>query len=130
MKNESWKWHLHIGHLNFSGLKLLSNTSMVNGLSTIKESEYACEACTLGRQQRNSFPSGKSWRDTKPLQLVHTDICGPLEPVSHGGNKYFLSFVDDFSRKLWVYMIKEKFVALVTFKNFKARVEIENGYKI
>ena len=50
--------------------------------------------------------------------------------MSLGGNKYLLSFVDDFSRKLWVYMMKEKSIAFATFKNFKAHVEMESGYKI
>ena len=67
VKNELWKWHLRFGHLNFRRLKLLSNISMVNGLPIVKESEYVCEACILGKQQRNSFLSGKSWRATKPL---------------------------------------------------------------
>ena len=64
------------------------------------------------------------------MQLVHTDICGPLDPVSLGGNRYFITFIDDFSRKLWVYILKEKSAAFTTFKNFKALVEAESGYKL
>ena len=64
------------------------------------------------------------------MQLVHTDIYRPLDPVSLGGNKYFITFIDDFSRKLWVYILKEKSVAFNIFKNFKALVEVESGYKL
>jgi len=64
------------------------------------------------------------------LQLVHTDICGTLDPVSLGGNRYFITFIDDFSRKSWVYILKEKFAAFTTFKGFKALVEAESGHMI
>ena len=130
VKIESWKWHLHLGHLNFSGLKLLSTSSMVHELPSIEKLEYVCEVCTLGKQQRSPFPSGRSWRTPNPLELVRTDICGPFDPISVGGNKYFISFIDDFSRKLWVYLIKGKSVAFTIFKSFKAHVEVESGCKI
>jgi transposase InsO family protein len=64
------------------------------------------------------------------LQLVHTDICGPIEPMSLGGNRYFITFIDDFSRKLWVYFLKEKLAAFTVFKNFKALVENQSGHKL
>ncbi|XXG89956.1 hypothetical protein AAC387_Pa12g1836 [Persea americana] len=130
INNESWKWHLRYGHLHFNGLKLLSTANMVHGLPMIEKPKHVCEACTLGKQQRNSFPVRKSWRAKAPLQLVHTDICGPLETPSLGGNRYIITFIDDFSRKLWVFFIKEKSAAFTTFKNFKARVEVESGCKI
>ena len=103
---------------------------MIHGLLAIEALEHVCEACTLGKQQRNSFPSGVSRRAKEPLQLVHTDICGPLETPSLGGNKYFITFIDDFSRKLWVYCIKEKSAAFTIFKIFKAHVEVESDHKI
>ena len=130
MKNESWRWHLRFGHLNFSGLKLLSTAGMVRGLPTIDPPSHTCEVCIIGKQTRLPFPNGKSWRAEAPLQLVHTDICGPLDPVSLGGNRYFITFIDDFSRKLWVYILKEKSAAFTTFKNFKALVEAESGHKL
>lgn len=71
-----------------------------------------------------------SWRAHACLQLVHTDICGPIEPHSFGGNKYFISFIDDFSRKVWVYFLKEKSAALTVFKQFKSLVENERKCKI
>ena len=58
------------------------------------------------------------------------DICGPFDPISVGGNKYFISFIDDFNKKLWLYLIKEKFAAFTIFKSFKAHVEVESGCKI
>ncbi|XP_073103835.1 uncharacterized protein [Elaeis guineensis] len=129
IKNPSWLWHLRLGHLNFGSLKLLSKDGMVKGLPHIYYPNEVCEKCTLAKHTRAPFKGGKSWKAMRPLQLVHTDICGPL-PESHGGNKYFITFVDDFSRMLWVYFLKEKSAALSTFKNFKSLVEKECNYKV
>ena len=76
----------------------------MQGLPSIKKPEYVCEVCTLGKQQRSPFPSGRSWRAPKPLELVHTDICCPFDPISIG--------------------------AFTIFKSFKAHVELESGCKI
>lgn len=61
---------------------------------------------------------------------MHSDICGPLNPVSNGNKKYFVSFIDDFSRKVWVYFLQEKSEAFSAFKSFKALVENESGRRI
>jgi transposase InsO family protein len=103
---------------------------MVCGLPQIDLANHVNEGCVLGKQSRLFFPSGTSWRAKAPLQL-HTDICGPLDPISFfGGNKYFITFIDDFSRKSWVYFLKEKSSALVVFKNFKALAEAKSNCKL
>ena len=130
MEDESWKWHLRFGHLHFNGLKLLSSGGMVRGLPQIEVTRQVCEGCVLGKQARLSFPVGDTWRAKAPLQLVHTDICGPLDPMSYGGNRYFITFIDDFSRKTWVYFLKEKSAALRIFKEFKALTEAESNHKL
>jgi transposase InsO family protein len=61
---------------------------------------------------------------------VHIDICGPLVAVSLGDNKYFTTFIDDYSRKTWAYFLKEKSTTFDVFKSFKNLVENERGYKI
>ena len=64
------------------------------------------------------------------MQLVYTDVCGSIDPVSLGGNKYFITFIDDFSRKLWVYILKENYAAFTTFKLFKALIEAKTDHKL
>jgi len=64
------------------------------------------------------------------LQLVHSDICGPMNPTSNNNKRYFITFTDDFSRKTWVYFLGEKSEAIEAFKRFKARVEKEIGKDI
>lgn len=59
------------------------------------------------------------------MELIHSDICGPITPTSNGGKRYFITFIDDFSRKTWVYLLQEKSEALSVFKQFKALAENE-----
>lgn len=62
--------------------------------------------------------------------MVHSDICGPITPTSNGNKRYFISFIDDYSRKTWVYFLQAKSEAFATFKSFKALVENEAGRAI
>ncbi|KAI0529711.1 hypothetical protein KFK09_002268 [Dendrobium nobile] len=96
-KDVSWLWHLRFGHLNFGGLELLSKKEMVRGLPCIKHPDQMCEACLLGKHFRKSFPRESSSRAQKPLELIHTDVCGPIKPCSLSKSNYFLLFIDDFS---------------------------------
>jgi hypothetical protein len=112
-----------LGHLNFGGLKLLAKTNMVRGLPSIEHPNQLCEGCLFGKQSRKSFPKEASTRANKSLQLVHADVCGPIKPSSLGKNNYFLLFIDDFSRKTWIYFLKQKSEVFGAFKKFKAVVE-------
>ena len=64
------------------------------------------------------------------LELVHSDICGPMSTASLNNNVYFILFIDDFSRMTWVYFLKHKSQALSMFKNFKSMAETQSGQKI
>ncbi|KAH9735937.1 hypothetical protein KPL71_017913 [Citrus sinensis] len=129
-KDQSWTWHLRYGHLNFGGLELLFKKNMVKGLPYINHPDKLCEGCLLGKQFRKSFPKESNSRAQKPLELIHTDVCGPFKPNSLGKSNYFLLFIDDFSRKTWVYFLKQKSEVFEAFKKFKAAVEKESGYQI
>lgn len=86
VKDESWLWHLRFGHLNFYSLKLLPQRNMVKRLPHINHSDQLCEACTLGKHYRLSFATENTWRAVKPLELVHSDVCGPINIMSNGNN--------------------------------------------
>ncbi|KAL4341735.1 hypothetical protein GQ457_08G027600 [Hibiscus cannabinus] len=130
VENEPWCWHMRFGHLNFGALKMLGEKKMVNGIPAISHPNQLCEACLLGKHARSSFPKEATSRATEPLQLVHTDVCGPIKPPSFGKSRYFLLFIDDYSRKTWVHFLKQKSEAFGAFKNFKALVEKESGFEI
>ena len=76
------------------------------------------------------FEKGKAWHAKEPLQLIHSDIRGPLEVPSISHTIYFLTFIDDFSRKSWVYFLKHKSETFFKFQLFKSLVENEYGKKI
>jgi hypothetical protein len=69
-------------------------------------------------------------RATKPLEIVHSDVCGPMRTTSLGGARYFVTYIDDFSKKVWVYLLKSKGECLEKFKEFKALVETQSDHKI
>ncbi|KAH9648425.1 retrovirus-related pol polyprotein from transposon TNT 1-94-like protein [Citrus sinensis] len=78
---------------------------------------------------RLKFNTGK--HETKQtLDYIHSDIWGPFQVSSHGGARYFLTFIDDFSRKLWVYILKHKSEALDKFKEWITLMENQIGRKV
>nr|GEV54351.1 retrovirus-related Pol polyprotein from transposon TNT 1-94 [Tanacetum cinerariifolium] len=86
---KAWKdydiWHLRYGYLHLNSLKLLENKDMVMGLPNINNLEFY-EGCILGKQSRNSFLVGKSWRASRHFELVHADLCGPMNTESLNRN--------------------------------------------
>ena len=71
------------------------------GITSIEETpEGICEGCIIGKYSRASFPKESFHQARRPLQLIHTDICGPITPTSFGGRHYFLTFIDDLAGKL------------------------------
>ncbi|RZC11614.1 Retrovirus-related Pol polyprotein from transposon TNT 1-94 [Glycine soja] len=81
------------------------------------------------KMHRLPFPK-TSWRAKAPLQLVHADIWGPSSTPSFGGRRYFLLFVDDYTRMMWVYFIQQKSDAFFCFKEFKALVKKQSGHSL
>nr|CAH66391.1 OSIGBa0134J07.9 [Oryza sativa] len=123
-------WHKRMGHLNYRALKLLRTKGMVQGLPFITLKSDPCEGCVFGKQIQASFPHSGAWRASAPFELVHTDIVGKVPTMSEGGNWYFITFIDDYTRMIWVYFLKEKSAALETFKKFKVMVENQSNRKI
>lgn len=127
VEDKAFLWHLRYGHLHYGGLQKLSKKGMVHGLPEIDYIEKFCEECVLGKHSRHSFQKKAEYRTTDHLALIHTDICGPITPESFSGKKYFITFIDDYSRKTWVYFLKEKSEAFEVFKKFKVMVEKATG---
>ncbi|XP_066596493.1 uncharacterized protein [Prorops nasuta] len=66
----------------------------------------------------------------KILELIHSDLCGPMENITFGGSRYTLTFIDDYTKKVFVYLLKEKGQVIMKFAEFKAMVENDTGRKI
>lgn len=116
-------WHTRLGHVNYRSMMLMSKDKMVYGMPDIVQQSGICSGCLTSKQTRKAFPSKATYSTSKVLQLVHGDLCGPISPATAGGNKFFFLLVDDFSRTMWVYLIKSKNDALGIFKKFRAQVE-------
>ena len=70
-----------------------------------------------------NFPRGQAWRASYPIQLVHYDICGPMQIQIIGKNSYFLTFINDCIRMCWIYFLTSKDQNLKCFKEFKTHVK-------
>lgn len=128
--DESSLWHQRYGHLSFDYLSQLSKKSMVIGLPELEVQHQVCESCVLGKHHREVFPSAATFRAKSPLELVHTDLCGPMQTESIRGSFYVLSFIDDYSRMTWVYFIRSKSETFSRFKEFKAMTEKQSGHYV
>lgn len=123
-------WHERFGHISYHVLKEMQRKEMVLDLPSIHEIEEPCEACMLGKQQRKSFPKESQNRSKAPLELVHADLCGKMTTMALGGSSYFMLLVDDHSRKMWVYFLRDKADALEKFKVWHKLVMNENTTKL
>ena len=103
---------------------------MVTGLPLVSCKDGVCSGCVLGKYHRDSFDKRASWHASVPLELVHSDLCGPLPSTSFSGFKYFLTFIDDYSRCTWVYFLKLKSELFNMFLAYKALVEKKSGHQI
>lgn len=129
-EEESWLWHARLGHVNFQALTLMARAEMVYGLPMLIHTKANCEGFLMSKQVRKTFPTHLNFIAKQVLELIHCDICGPITPETPAGNRYFLLFVDDCSRKMWVYMLKTKGEALGVFKGFKQMSENKTEKKI
>ena len=72
----------------------------------------------------------KGYRATKPLELVHTDVCGPINVQARGGYEYFVTFTDDYSRYGYIYLMRQKSETFTKFREYKAEAEKQLGLHI
>ena len=89
----------------------------------ILESLDACEPCLMGKMTKTPF-SGTMERATDLLEIIHTDVCGPMNVEARGGYRYFLTFTDDLSRYGHIYLMKLSLKHLKSSKNFRVKLKI------
>jgi transposase InsO family protein len=88
-----------------------------------------CKGCAQGKKVNHSFPNRDN-KDKGVLDIVHSDVCGPMSTASLSGYVYYVYFIDDYSRKTWIYLLKTKNGVFGKFKEFKAMVENLTEWKI
>jgi transposase InsO family protein len=123
--SESYLWHLRLGHISKNRIKRLISS----GILDFNWVDYGiCEACIMGKMTRAPFP--KAMRAEEPLAIIHSDICGEMSTPTFGQKIYFITFIDDYSRFGYVYLLKHKSEGFDMFKVFKAEVENQLNKKI
>ena len=107
--NSSWLWHRRLGHASMHLISKLSKKDLVRGLPKLKfEKDHICDACQMGKQTRTSFKSKGMVSTSRPLELLHLDLFGPITPSSLGGKFYAFVIIDDYSRFTWTLFLRNK----------------------
>jgi len=130
-------WHERFGHAAIETIIKLAASGNVQGLSILGNPEQdaeesdVCLGCALGKIHRSPFPSVNN-RHVKKGALIHSDICGPIQVQSVGGNRYLVTFIDDATRFIRGFLIpnKEAKTLLNAFILFQNLVETEAGCKV
>ena len=130
-------WHRRLGHMSEKGLQALSRRNALPDFKGMRLNP--CVDCLAGKQHRVSFASPNVPRKPVLLDRIYLDVCSPLKTKTphgaidvHGisGAFYFVTFIDDCSRKVWAYPLKTKDQVVDVFKEFHVRVERETGQKM
>ena len=116
-------WHCRYGHPSLESLRKL-----VPEMSKVVS--FECQSCQFGKHHRLSYPGRVNKRSQSPFSLVHSDVWGPVRTSSYTGFRYFISFVDDFSRMTWVYLMKNRESVLSIVKNFHQLIKVQFGFNI
>ena len=131
VENKADLWHRRLGHLNEFQLREMASHDLVKGMNIPKSTRISfCEKCVEGKMSKKTFKSVGEIRSVRKLQCVHSDVCGPMPTQSIGGNKYFVTFIDDYSRYCKVYFMKYKSEVFNKFKEFESITTKEYGCSI
>ena len=104
--DDVWLWHKRWCHVNFDNSVSISNVKKVRGFPKLKKLDNTMwKQCQLGKMTKSSFKS-KTYTSKEILEIVHTDLCGPIEVQIYKGDKYIMLFVDDYSRMMTFMFLK------------------------
>ncbi|UYV62815.1 hypothetical protein LAZ67_2002020 [Cordylochernes scorpioides] len=123
-------WHQRFCHVNNDAVERMAKGELVKGLEISSMDRSLCDDCCVAKSTKEPHKPIRNIRSKRPLELVHTDICGPMPVRSIGGSAYFLTFIDDYSRKITLFCLKHKNEVLKHFDSYLARAERETGHKL
>ena len=126
-----WLWHRRLAHVGMKNLHKLLKGEHVIGLTNVQfEKDRPCAACQAGKQVGSSHHTKNVMTTSRPLEMLHMDLFGPVAYLSIGGSKYGLVIVDDFSRFTWVFFLQDKSETQGTLKRFLRRAQNEFELKV
>ena len=124
-------WHARLAHVSVDGIKQMVSKGAVKGINVnVNQDIGLCESCVYGKSTRAPIPKQGGERSKDILDLVHSDICGPMQIKSLGGSRYFITFTDDRSKYTSEYVMKKRSEALGCFKKYLAMAETQTGKKL
>ena len=129
VKASSSTWHSRLGHPHSKILQTVLQSLPTTIVDSSSSSHSFCKHCVLGKMSQLPFAIS-CIHATEPLQLVHSDVWGPTPITSINGSKYYVSFIDDFSKYTWFFPLKNKSQVFPTFVHFKSTIENLLNYKI
>ena len=121
--------HRRLGHVNIGDIEKMMASKAVTGIKTDVHQFKPCETCLKCKASQLPY-SLSTTRATRRLELIHSDLCGPISTASYGGARYFATFVDDYTRYVWVYPIQFKDEVVDVFKTWQRLVERQTGEKL
>ena len=125
--NTTYMWHCRLGHIGKKRMRKLHDDGVLPSFDF--ESFDTCEACLMGKMTRTPF-NGRVERVSNLLEIIHSDVCGPMSIPARGGYLYFVTFTDDLSRYGYIYLMKQKSETFEKFKEFQNEVENHRERKI
>nr|XP_009615500.1 uncharacterized protein LOC104108221 [Nicotiana tomentosiformis] len=124
-------WHRRLGHASFSLLNKLIQKDLVCGLPNSKFKEHkVCDAYARGKHVKSSFKPKKYVSTSKPLELLHMDLCGPMRVPSREGKRYIFVIVDDYSRFTWTLFLRTKDETFEVFVAFVKKIQVKMESKV
>ena len=113
------EWHRKFGHRDIEAIKELVHKDLASGIR-IKDCgiRLRCECCVKGKLARKPFPKASENKSTGTLNLIHTDVCGPMRTKTPGNNRYVLTIIDDYSRYSIIHLMQHKGEAAFLIKEF------------
>lgn len=100
------EWHKILGHRNLNDVRKMVELSNIS-INKCTHNDI-CEICLQCKKTRDPFPQESSTKTSEKLDLIHSDVCGPLQLPTPSGNKYILTLIDDFTRYSHIYLMKQK----------------------
>uniref|UniRef100_A0A5B6Z677 Putative polyprotein n=1 Tax=Davidia involucrata TaxID=16924 RepID=A0A5B6Z677_DAVIN len=122
---ELHQWHRRLGHPSFGVLGKLFPLLV----KQCTHNKFICDACELAKHKRTSYPSFNN-KSTAPFMIVHSDVWGPSRVVTLSGYRWFVTFIDCYSRVTWVYLLRHKDEVFSCFRTFHKMVSTQFDAKI
>ncbi|KAG2758790.1 hypothetical protein Pcac1_g29117 [Phytophthora cactorum] len=127
----SYLWHLRLGHIGHGGLDAIVKKGYGTGINMTSAKQWElCDGCALGKQTQVSYMKSSPNRAKQVLEVIHSDVCGPMQTSTFSGKRYFVTFTDDKSHFCVVYLLRNKSEVADKFAEFVAMAETQTGKRV